>query len=107
MYFVNYVHGNIRVKTGELRTGGNPKTALVWKDLKGADVIDDDGNTFLLTFGNKSAGGRGVNLFIVTRDGQVYNEVFKEIDEDGNLVMENGFYFDPKNIVFIGESKDN
>ena len=29
MYFNNYVYGNIRVDTGEVRTGSNPKTSLV------------------------------------------------------------------------------
>ena len=38
MYFDNYVHGNIRVEAGELRTGEDSKTSLVWKDLKGASV---------------------------------------------------------------------
>ena len=53
MYFDNYVHGNIRVEAGELRTGEDSKTSLVWKDLKGASVKDDDGNGFLLLFGKE------------------------------------------------------
>ena len=100
MYFDNYVHGNIRVEAGELRTGEDPKTSLVWKDLKGASVKDDDGNGFLLLFGKEQ------NLFIVTRPGYVVDtEIFKEIDEEGDLVMESGVAFDPKQIVFMGESK--
>ena len=59
MYFNNYVYGNIRVDTGEVRTGSNPKTSLVWTDLKGASVKDDNGNGFLLLF------SKGQNLFIV------------------------------------------
>lgn len=49
MYFDNYVHGNIRVEAGELRTGEDSKTSLVWKDLKGDSVKDDDGNGFFVT----------------------------------------------------------
>ena len=101
MYFDNYVHGNIRVEEGELRTGEDPKTALVWADLKGASVKDDDGNGFLLLF------GKGQNLFIVTCPGYVETGLFKEIDEEGNIVMENGVTINPKKIVFMGECRNN
>ena len=101
MYFNNYVHGNIRVEEGELRTGEDPNTSLVWKDLIGASVKDDDGNGFLLLF------DKGQSLFIVTRQGFAYTGIFKELDEDGNIVMENGVVYDTKSIVFIGEGKDN
>lgn len=40
--------------------------------------------------------GKEQNLFIVTRPGYVDTEIFKEIDEEGNLVMESGVAFDPK-----------
>lgn len=99
MYFDNYVYGNIKVEAGELLTGKDPKTSLVWKDLKGASVKDDDGNGFLLLF------DKGQNLFIVTHQGYVSTGIFKEINEEGNLVMENGLTIDPKKIVFMGESK--
>lgn len=103
MYFDSYVHGNIRAEARELRTGEDSKTSLVWKDLKGASVKDDNGNGFLLLF------DKGQNLFIVTQQGFAYTGLFKELDEDGNIVMENGVIYDPKRIVFIGESegKDN
>lgn len=100
MYFNNYVYGNIRVDTGEVHTGSNPKTSLVWTDLKGASVKDDNGNGFLLLF------SKGQNLFIVTKQGFAYTGLFKELDEDGNIVMENGVVYDPKSIVFIGEGED-
>lgn len=101
MYFDNYVYGNIKVEAGELLTGKDIKTSLVWKDLKGASVKDDDGNGFLLLF------DKGQNLFIVTRQGYINNGIFKEVDEEGKLVMENGLAFDPKKIVFMGESKSS
>ena len=101
MYFNNYVYGNIRVEEGELRTGEDPKTSLVWKDLRGASVKDDDGNGFLLLF------GKGQSLFLVTQQGFAYTGIFKELDENGNLVMENGTSYDPKRIVFIGEGKND
>ena len=46
---------------------------------------------------------KGQNLFIVTQQGFAYTGLFKKLDEDGNIVMENGIVYDPKNIVFIGE----
>lgn len=101
MYFDNYVYGNIRVDEGELRTGEDPNTSLVWTDLNGASVKDDSGNGFLLLF------GKGQSLFIVTQQGFAYTGIFKELDENGNLVMENGVIYDPKKIIFIGEGKDN
>lgn len=100
MYFDNYVYGNIRVEEEECTTGGDPKTSLVWKDLKGASVKDDSGNGFLLLF------GKGQSLFIVTQSGFAYTGLFKELDEEGNLVMENGVSYDPKRLVFIGEGGD-
>lgn len=101
MYFDNYVYGNIRVETGELLTGKDPKTSLVWTDLKGASVKDDDGNGFLLLF------DKGQNLFIVTHKGYVYTGIFEKIDEEGNLVLKDRFFINPKDIVFIGECKDS
>ena len=101
MYFNNYVYGNIRVEAGDVRTGSNPKTSLVQTDLKGVSVKDDNGNGFLLL------SSKGQNLFIVTQHGFAYIGIFKELDEDGNIVMENGVVYDPKIIVFIGEGKDN
>ena len=101
MYFDSYVHGNIRVEAGELSTGKDPKTSLVWKDLKGASVKDDNDNGFVLLFDH------GQNLFIVTQQGFVHTGIFKELDENGYLVMENGISIDPKKIVFMGESKNS
>ena len=44
-----------------------------------------------------------------TQQGFAYTGLFKELDEDCNIVMENGVVYDPKSIVFIGEGegKDN
>lgn len=100
MYFDNYVHGNIRVEEGEVRTGKDPNTSLVFKNLRGASVKDDNGNKFALIF------DKGQNLFIVTRNGYADRGVFKELDESGNIVLDNGYSFDPKNIVFMGEGRD-
>ena len=102
MYFTNYAYGNLRVEKSEkLYTGTNPKTSLVWKDLNGASVKGDDGTGFLLLF------NQGQDLFIVTHKGYVYTGIFEKIDEEGNLVLEDKFSIDPKNIVFIGEGKRN
>lgn len=100
MYFDNYVHGNIRVEEGEVRSGNDPKTSVVWIDLRGASVKDDNGNGFALLFGSKQ------NLFMVTQQGFAYTGLFKELDEEGQLVMENGVSYDPKRLVFIGEGRD-
>lgn len=100
MYFDNYVHGNIRVEEGEVRSGNDPKTSVVWTDLRGASVKDDNGNGFALLFGSKQ------NLFMVTQQGFAYTGLFKELDEEGQLVMENGVSYDPKRLVFIGEGRD-
>lgn len=100
MYFDNYVHGNIRVEEVEVRTGKDPNTSLAFKNLRGASVKDDNGNKFALLF------DKGQNLFIVTRNGHVDKGIFKELDESGNIVLDNGYSFDPRDIVFIGEGID-
>lgn len=99
MYFDNYVHGNIRVEAGELRTGEDSKTSLVWKDLKGASCKDDNGNSFLLVF------EQGQNLFMIARSGHVYEIVFDRVEDD-NIVDDNGTMFNLKDIIFIGELED-
>ena len=99
MYFDNYVHGNIRVEAGELRTGEDSKTSLVWKDLKGASVKDDDGNGFLLLFGKEQ------NLFMIDRSGHVCKIVFDRVEDD-DIVDDNGVMYNLKNIIFIGELED-
>ena len=102
MYFNNYVYGNIRVDTGEVRTGSNPKTSLIQTDLKGASVKDDNGNmdSYYCLVKDKT-------YLQFTQQRFAYTGIFKELDEDGNIVMENGVVHDPKSIVFIGEGKDN
>lgn len=100
MYFDNYVYDNIRVQEGEVHTGDDPKTSLKWRDLRGASAKDDHGNGFALLF------GKGQKLFIITHNGQVTRGEFKELNEEGHIVLENGWRIDPKTIVFMGEGGD-
>ena len=97
MIFNNYVYGNIRVEEKELTTGKNPETSLIWK-LKGIIIKDDNGNKISLLVPCK-----GQRLFMVEQNGLTHTETFKELDEEGNFVMENGASHDLNGIVFIGE----